>query len=215
MGKLSADAVGQRSCRGFRGAVGGIERITGHRRHYKERDARRRAAREIYAAPAQWRWLADPGGPAVRSFHAWRRHAFLSCSLSSLAGWPDCRYQPARSRCGGLSSGRHNVLSICWHRAHTRPARKAAPYHRQQCAKRSMCEYTRRRCCASQLTSVGWFSAASARCGRPGRSRALPVPRGGRGGRGRAGWLHFALFAGWSCSGRREHSCTPVALTLV
>jgi len=116
MGKLSADAVGQRPCRGFRGAVGGIERITGHRRHYKERDARRRAAREIYAAPAQWRWVADPGGPAVRSFHAWRWHAFLSCCLSSLAGWPDCRYQAARSRCGGLSSGRHNVRSICWHR---------------------------------------------------------------------------------------------------
>ena len=38
------------------------------------------------------------------------------------------------------------------------------------------CVSTWRRYGASQLTSMGWFSAASARCGRPGRSRGLPVP---------------------------------------
>ena len=58
------------------------------------------------------RLLNGAGWPtpvARRSDHFVSGAVTRSCHvLSSFAGWPDRRYQPARSRCGGLSSGRHN-----------------------------------------------------------------------------------------------------------
>jgi hypothetical protein len=125
---LRRDRNGAGDCTRATSASGITLTSTVHRRHCIERDACRRAAREIYTEPAHGRWLADPAGPAGGSFHAWRRHAFSSCSLSSLAGWPKLPLSASPNAVWRSVIWPTQRPSACWHRQHAcGPARPRRP----------------------------------------------------------------------------------------